>query len=223
MNRRGKICVTRINGSRRAIIAALTAIFAVGVPLLLLPSLLQLLLEALPLCCRCVGILYGGLQFFDGDLLILFACLRGHILTFDGIKIETAGGVEIIGSGKLELRWKLQQDVLWLQVGVDDFALAVQKVQRHGDVADQIFHHRDRYASVVVRLDHTQQIAPQHLECHAHMPSVRAVVKEGVRKRRNALRMRYVRYHRNLICILGGKVDIQLRLASSAFRHDAVQ
>ena len=108
MNRGGKICVTGIYRSRRAIIAALIVIFAVGVPLLLLPSLLQLLLETLPLCCRCVGILYGSLQFFDGDLLILFVCLRGHFLTFDGIKIEAAGGVEIIGSGKFELRWKLQ-------------------------------------------------------------------------------------------------------------------
>ena len=106
---------------------------------------------------------------------------------------------------------------------MDDFALAVQKVQRHGNVADHIFHHWDRYASVVVRLDHTQQIAPQHLERHAHMPSVRAVVKEGVRKRGNALRMRYIRYHRNLIRVLGGKVGIQLGLTSSAFRHDAVQ
>mmetsp|Transcript_11654 Transcript_11654/g.33133 ORF Transcript_11654/g.33133 Transcript_11654/m.33133 type:complete len:395 (+) Transcript_11654:3190-4374(+) len=129
----------------------------------------------------------------------------------------------MIGSGKFELRWKLQQDIFRLQVGVDDLALAVQKVQRHGNVTDHVFHHLDRYTSVVVRLDDTEQIAPQHAERHAHVPSVRAVVKEGVRKRRNALGMRYVRHHRNLVRILGAKVGIHLRLASFAFRNDAVQ
>lgn len=74
----------------------------------------------------------------------------------------------------------LDEDVLGLEVGVDDAALAVQVVQAEQDLLGNLLHEGDGDAAVVPALDQAQQVLAQHLEDHADVGAVGALVLEGV-------------------------------------------
>jgi len=74
----------------------------------------------------------------------------------------------------------LDQDVLGLEVGVDDAALAVQVVQAEQHLLGDLLDQRHGDAAVVPALDQAQQVLTQHLEDHADVDAIGALVLERV-------------------------------------------
>ena len=76
----------------------------------------------------------------------------------------------------------LNQDVLGLQVGVDDAAFPVEVVQTQQHLLRDLFDEGHGDSSVVPPFDQTQEILPQHLEDHADVGSVGALVLKRVQE-----------------------------------------
>jgi hypothetical protein len=74
----------------------------------------------------------------------------------------------------------LDQDVLGLQVGVDDAALAVQVVEAEQHLLGDLLDQRHGDAAVVPPLYQPQQVLAQHFKDHAHVHAVGALVVERV-------------------------------------------
>ena len=74
----------------------------------------------------------------------------------------------------------LDEDVLGLQVGVDDAALAVEIVEAKQHLLSDLLDERHGDAAMVPSLDQAQQVFAEDFEHHAHMHAVGAFVVEGV-------------------------------------------
>lgn len=72
------------------------------------------------------------------------------------------------------------EDVLGLQVGVDDAALAVQVVEAQQHLLGDLLDKRHGYAPMVPPLDQAQQVLAQDLKDHADVDAVGALVVERV-------------------------------------------
>lgn len=76
----------------------------------------------------------------------------------------------------------LDEDVFGLEVGVDDAAFAVQVVQAQQHLLGDLLDQRHGDAAVVPALDEAQQVLAQHLEHHAHVGAVGALVLKRVQQ-----------------------------------------
>jgi hypothetical protein len=74
----------------------------------------------------------------------------------------------------------LDKDILGLQVGVDDAALAVQVVEAEQHLLRDLLDQRHGDAAVVPPLYQPQQVLAQHFKDHAHVHAVWALVVERV-------------------------------------------
>ena len=74
------------------------------------------------------------------------------------------------------------EDVLWLDVGVDDLALGVQVVEALEHLPHYQLHVLERDALVVAPDDELEEVVAQHLEHHAHVSAVNAAYLEVVQK-----------------------------------------
>jgi hypothetical protein len=74
----------------------------------------------------------------------------------------------------------LYQDVLGLQVGVDDAALAVQVVEAQQDLLRDLLDEGHGDAAVVPALDQAEQVLAEDLEDHADVDAIGALVVERV-------------------------------------------
>lgn len=73
-----------------------------------------------------------------------------------------------------------EEHVFGFEIGVDDSANSIQKVEAHEDLSGNLFDEVEGESFVVVPFEDFEQVDSEYLEDHAEVVSVGSLIEEGV-------------------------------------------